>query len=120
MAVAVGAGHAQRAKAARRELVDRLVDARLAPAPALADSARITCGAPLVTLNVRSVRGRDGGLGAFVHRVERLEVDHLVALQRLVVVQAAEDGQVDGVVVVGARRQRGVEDDLLGGDVVHG
>ena len=50
-AVPVGAGHAQRPKAAGGEVVDRLVDRGL-DLPALADSARITCGAPLVTLNV--------------------------------------------------------------------
>ena len=54
-----------------------------------------------------------------MHRIERLEMDHLIALQSLLVLQAAEHGQIDGVVVVRARRQRGVENDLLGGNIVH-
>ena len=58
--------------------------------PALADNSKITCGAPLVTLNCLSVRALDGGLGAFMHRVERLEMDHLIALQGLIVFQAAQ------------------------------
>jgi hypothetical protein len=68
----------------------------------------ITCGAPFATLNVLPSAAGDGGLGALAHRVERLEMSHLVARQRPVVVQAAQDGQVDGVVVIGAGRQRGV------------
>ncbi len=52
-------------------------------------------------------------------RVEWLEVDHLVALQGLVVLQASEHGQVDGVLVLRARGQRGAQDDLVGGDAVH-
>ena len=75
--------------------------------PALADNSKITCGAPLVTLNCLSVRAFDGGFGALMHRVERLEMDHLIALQGLIVFQAAEHGQIDGVVIVRARCQRG-------------
>ena len=66
-----------------------------------------------------SVRARDRGLGALMHRVEGLEMSHLVALQGLIVFQAAENGQIDGVVIVRARCQRGTEDHLLGGDLVH-
>ena len=54
-----------------------------------------------------------------MHRVERLKMSDLIAFQRLIVFQAAQDGQIDGVVIVGARRQRGIEDDLLGGNFVH-
>jgi hypothetical protein len=46
------------------------------------------------------------GLGALVHRIERLEMRDLVGLQRLIVFQAAEDGEIDRVVVVRARGQR--------------
>ena len=35
-------------------------------------------------------------------RVERLEMDYLIALQRLFVFQAAENGQVDRVLVLGS------------------
>ena len=72
----------------------------------------------MVTLNCFPSATLDGGLGALVHRVERLEVNHLVALQGLIVFQAAQHGQVDGVLILRARRQRGVEDDLIGGDAV--
>ena len=51
VAVAVGPRHAQRAKAARREFVDRLVDGGLHLRRRWPTSSKITCGAPLVTLN---------------------------------------------------------------------
>ena len=54
-----------------------------------------------------------------MHRIERLEMSHLIAFQGLIVFQAAQNGQIDGVVVVRARRQRGIEDHLLGGNFVH-
>jgi hypothetical protein len=60
----------------------------------------------------------DGGLGAFMHRVERLEMDHLVAFQGLIIFQSAQHGQINGVVIVRARRQCSVEDHLIGGDIV--
>ena len=44
---------------------------------------------------------------------------HLVALQGLVIFQAAQHGQVDGVLVVRARCQRRIQNDLLGRDTVH-
>jgi hypothetical protein len=44
----IGAGHAQRTKAACREFVDGLLDGGFT-SPALVDIARITCGAPLAT-----------------------------------------------------------------------
>lgn len=53
-----------------------------------------------------------------MHWVERLKVSHLVAGQRAIVRKGTEDGQVDRVVVVGARRQRGSEDHVLGADAV--
>ena len=68
-----------------------------------ADNAKMTCGAPFVTLNAfpsgpvtaaASVRLCTGS--------KRLEMAHLVAFQGLIVFQAAQNGQVDGVVIVGA------------------
>jgi len=60
-------------------------------------------------------------LGALADRLERLEVLHVVAAQRLVTRQATEDRQIDGVVVVGARRQRAAgQDDVVDRDAVHG
>ena len=54
-----------------------------------------------------------------MHGVERLEMNHLIGLQGFLVFQAAQDGQINGVVIVRARRQRASEDDLLGGHIVH-
>ena len=51
--------------------------------------------------------------------IERLEMKHLIAFQGLIVFQAAQHGQVDGVFIVRARRQRSVEDDLIHRDTVH-
>ena len=48
------------------------------------------------------VGGGDGGLGALAHRIERLELDHVVVVQRLIVRQAPEHRQIDGVGVIGA------------------
>ena len=75
--------------------------------PALADNAKITCGAPFVTLNVfpslpltvASVRLCTGSNG--------MEMNHLIILQRVFVFQAAQNGQINRVVVFRARRQRG-------------
>ena len=50
LALPLGPRHAQRTEAARREFVDRLLDGGFTSS-ALDDKARITCGAPLVTLN---------------------------------------------------------------------
>ena len=86
---------------------------------ALAESSRITWGAPLVTLNAARSRPYRR-LGALADRLERLEVLHVVSAQRLVARQATENRQVDGVVVVGARRQRRVQDDLVDRDALDG
>ena len=111
VAVALGARHAQRAKAARREFVDRLVDGGL-HLPGVGRQRQDHLRRALRHLERFSVRALDGGLGALVHRVERLEVNHLVALQGVIAFQAAQNGQVDGVVIVRARGERGVEDHL--------
>ena len=100
-AVAVGAGDAQGTKAALRELVDRLSTLPFT-SPAFADSSRITCGAPLVTLNavpsgaltVASVRLPTGSNGS--------KCATSYDVQDRVILDAAEDCQVDRVVVVGA------------------
>jgi len=54
-----------------------------------------------------------------MHRIEWLEMDHLITLQCLLVFQAAQNGQINCVVIIPARRQRGRENDLFGGDIVH-
>ena len=54
-----------------------------------------------------------------MHRVERLEMHHVIALQRILVFQPGENGQINRVVVVRARRQRAIEDDLIGRDPVN-
>ena len=64
-------------------------------------ASRVAITSALVTARTRiragriergPVRGRDGGLGALAHRVEGLEVGHLVPPQRLAAVQAATVG----------------------------
>ena len=54
-----------------------------------------------------------------MHRVERLEMDHLVAFQGLIVLQTADHGQVNSVLVFRTRSQRSAEDNLVGRDTVH-
>jgi hypothetical protein len=43
-----------------------------------------------------------GRLGPLADRLERLEVLHVVTAQGLVAGQTTEDGEIDGVIVVGA------------------
>ena len=76
--------------------------------PALADICQNHLRRALGHFELLSVRAFDGGFGAFMHRIERLEMNHLIALQGLVVFQAAEHGQINGVLVFRARSQRGV------------
>jgi hypothetical protein len=81
----------------------------------LADISRIAWGAPITTLELFSLRGFHGSFGALVHRVERLEMDHLTVFQRPIGFQAADRGQVDGVPVFRTGNWCGVEDDLPSG-----
>ena len=53
-----------------------------------------------------------------MHGVEGLEMDHLIALQGLIVLEAADHGQVDGVLVFRTGSQCGAEDYLVGRDAV--
>ena len=109
----IGARHAQGAKAARGEFVDRLLHRRL-HCVAFAASARITCGAPLLTLKLLAVR-------RFSHRLrcacspDRTAGNAVTskAAQRVLVLQAAKHGQVDRVLILRARRQRGGEDHVI-------
>ena len=78
----------------------------------------MTCGAPLVTLKVVPSAAGDGGLGAFVHRVEGFEMGDGVTLQDIGVLEATEHRAVDRVVVVRAGGQRAVQDDGRGRDAV--
>ena len=117
-ALAFGSRHAQRAEAACRKFVDGFLDGGLdltGIGRQLQDHLRRALG----HLELFAVRALDGGFGALMHRVERLEMDHLIAFQCLIVFQAAQHGQVDGVLIFRARCQRGVEDDLIGRDAVH-
>ena len=67
----------------------------------------MTCGAPFVTLKVLPSGGLDRRLGALVHGIERHEMRDLIGLQRVLVLQAAQHRQIDGVVVLLlARRAR--------------
>ena len=115
--VAIRPGHTERTKAARGEVVDRLVDGGLHGCgirrQSLDDLRR-----PLRHLECASIRGLDGGLGALVHWIERLEMRDLIGLQRLLVLQAAQDGEIDRVVVLRSRSQRAGEDELVGCDLI--
>ena len=115
LAFSLGPRHAQRTEAARREFVDRLLDGGL-HLPGIGRQLQDHLRRALGHLELLAVRALDGGFGALMHRVERLEMDHLIAFQGLIIFQAAQHGQVDGVLVFRARRQRGVEDDLVGRD----
>ena len=66
------------------------------------------------------VSSLDGGFRALVHRVEGLEMEYLIALQRFIVLHAANHRQVNGVLVFRARSERAVEDGLVRGNTVHG
>ena len=79
LAVALGPRHAQRTKAARREFVDRLLDGGL-HLPGIGRQRQNHLRRALRHLERLSVLGLDGGLGAFMHRVERLEMNHLISL----------------------------------------
>ena len=116
--VAFGPCHAQRTETASREFIDCLLDGRLY-LPGIGRQFQNHLRRTLRHLEGLSVFGFDGGLGAFMHRVERLEMDYLISLQCLFVFQAAQNGQINRVVIFCARRQRAIEDDLLGGDIVH-
>ncbi len=111
-AISLDPGHAQGAKTPCGELVDGLVDVRL-HLLGIARQLQDHLGRTLGHLEGRSVRSFDGRLGTLAHRVERLEVGHLKPVQRLIVFQAAENRQIDGVIVIRARRQCGAHDDLL-------
>ena len=59
-----------------------------------------------------SIRALDRGLGPLVHGIERREMGDLIGLQRLLVLQAAEDREIDRVVVRRLRRQCAGEDEV--------
>src|ERR1035438_993373 len=58
----------------------------------LQDHLRCTLG----HLELISIRALDGGFGALMHRVKRLEMDHLIGFQGLIIFQAAQHGQAWG------------------------
>ena len=79
LAVALRPRHAQRTKAARREFVDRLLDGGL-HLPGIGRQCQNHLRRALRHLERLSVLALDGGLGAFMHRVEWLEMNHLISL----------------------------------------
>ena len=101
LALALGAGHAQRPKAARRECVDRLIDLRLdlrGVRRQVQNDLRRALGHP----ERAAVRAFDRRLGALTHRVKRLEMNDIKRVQRVGVAHAAQDREIDRVVVIGA------------------
>ena len=65
-----------------------------------------------------SVLALDRSLRAFVHRIKRQEMDYLILFQRVLVFQSAQNRQINRVVIFGARRQRGGQDNLFGGNFI--
>src|SRR5277367_5287037 len=98
-AVSVRAGHAKRPKTAGGEIVDRLVDCGL-HLSGIRRHGQDDLRGPLGHLKRLAIRALDRGLGAFVHRIEWLEMRDLIRLERLFVLQAAQNGEVDRVVVL--------------------
>ena len=78
-AVAFRPRHAQRTKTARRKFVHGLLNGRL-HLRGIGRQCQNHLWRTLCYLERLSVLGFDGGLGAFMHRVEWLEVEHLVTL----------------------------------------
>ena len=117
LAVLIGSRHAQRAEAAAGKVVHGFLNGGLDVAASV-DISRMTCGAPFGHLELLPVRAFDGRFGALMHRIERLEMENLVAFQA-VVLYPGDHGQIDRVFVFRARRERGVENDLVAGDAVH-
>ena len=113
--VAVRPRHAESTKAARGEIVDGLVDGGF-HGGGIGRQRHDDLRRPFRHLERLPVLVLDGRLGALVHRIERLEMRDLVGIQRRLVFQPAEDGEIDRVVVLRARSQRAGEDDLVGGD----
>ncbi len=115
--VRAGPRHAERAKAARRECIDRLLHLNL-------DRFRVRChrqddlrGA-LADPEQLPVRSPDQRLGPLVHRIKGLEMQLVVALQGLLIPDPAEHRQIDRVLVIGPRRQSGGQHDLVCGHLV--
>ena len=109
--VAVRAGDAECAEPTRGEVVDRLLHGIL-DGSGVGGERQDHLGRALGDLEDGPVPTLHRRLGPLVDGVERLEVLNGVGLRRLVVLQAAEHGQVDDVVVFGARRQGAGEDDF--------
>jgi len=65
------------------------------------------------------IRSFDGGFRALVDRIEWHEVQHLAALQFLVVLHTSDDGKVDGVLVFCAGGKRRPQNHLVGCNAVH-
>ena len=116
-AVAVRARDTERTKAARREVVDRLVDGGL-HGRRVRRQRQDDLWRALRHLECLSVRALDRGLGPLVHGIERREMCDLIGLQRLLVLQAADDREIDRVVVRRLRSQCAGEDELFGGNPV--
>ena len=74
----LGARHAQRTKAARSEFVDRLVDGGL-NLSGVGRQLQNHLRRALSHLERASVSGFDGGFGAFMHRIEWLEMHYLMS-----------------------------------------
>jgi hypothetical protein len=61
----------------------------------------------------------DGGFGSLVYRIEWPEMSDPVRAELLCILHPAQNRAIDRVLVLGARRQRSAENDLVGGDALH-
>ena len=114
-ALALGTRHAEGAKATRRKVVYGFIDCAL-DLPGIGRQLENHLRCALRHLEGLTVLGFDARFGALVHRIERLEVQYLVALQNLVIFHAGQYGQINGVVIVRTRGERAIEDHLIGCD----
>ena len=103
-AVAIGTRDAERAKAASGKVVDGFVHGglhRVRVRRQREDDLRRALG----HLECLSIGALDRGRGPLVHGIEWLKMRDLIGLQRLLVLQAAKDREIDRVVVRRLRRR---------------
>ncbi len=114
-AVTGGLGDTQRAEAALGEFVGRLVDVG-AHRVRIGRQGQDHLHRALGDLEHAAVGRLDRRLGAFVHGVEGLEMLGLIVLQTGRILDAGDDGHVDGVLILRAGGERAIEHELVAAD----
>ena len=115
--VLICSGHTQRAEAACRKFIDGFLN-RGFYFRDIGRHLQNDLRRSLRHLELFSVGTLYGGFGALVDRIERLEMKDLIALQFFIVLHTADHGQIDRVLVLRARSESGVEDDLIGSNTI--